>query len=278
MLRILTDTSTLYSIEEGKKLGIDVIPLQVTIQGRHYREFEEIDAKTFYDLIKAGNIPTSSQPAVGEVIDYFEEHRNDEILVLCMADGLSGTYASCEGAKASVHPNDHIHIINTKTLCGPHRYLVELAAKLRDEGKNLAEITAILNEKIESTISFLLPQDFEFLRRGGRCTAVAAKLGGLLKLQPVMMQVNDGKQLGKFATGRSFDLAVKTILNHLVEKKINVQHKIYVSHGFAQAQAERIIERIKAVIPQADVEMLLLSCAFLTQGGPECIAIQTIEK
>lgn len=278
MIRILTDTSPLYTIEEGKKLGIDVLPLQVSISGKHYREFEEIDSKTFYDLIKAGNIPSSSQPAVGETIEYFEKHSEDEILVLCMADGLSGTYASTEGAKSAVHPNEHIHVINTKTLCGPHRYLVQLAVKLRDEGKTLNEIKQTLQEKIETSISFLLPQDFEFLRRGGRCTAVAAKLGGLFKLQPVMQQVNEGRQLEKFAMGRSFDLAIKSVIKFMKENGIDGRHKIDISHGYAEEQAKKIVEKIKADIQDADVEMHVLSCAFLTQGGPECIAIQMIEK
>lgn len=278
MIRIVTDTSALYNQKEGKEIGVDVMPLQVTIQDKHYREFEEIDAKTFYDLIKAGNVPSSSQPAVGEFMEYFESHKEDEILVLCMADGLSGTYASTMGAKDSVQPNDNIHILNTQTLCGPHRYLVQLAVKMRDEGKSLEEIIAVLESHIDTNISFLLPQDFDFLRRGGRCTAVAAKLGGLFKLQPVVMQTKDGRQLEKFTMGRSFDIAIKSIINYLKEHNIDETFKIFVSHGFAEKQALTVVDKIKATISNVDVEVHLLSCAFLTQGGPNCIAIQAMIK
>ncbi len=54
MIRLISDSSTLYSIEEGKALPCDITPLCVTINGKTYREFEEIDAETFLGLIKAG--------------------------------------------------------------------------------------------------------------------------------------------------------------------------------------------------------------------------------
>ena len=69
MIRLISDSSTLYSIEEGKALPCDITPLCVTINGKTYREFEEIDAETFLGLIKAGYIPSSSQPSMGELIE-----------------------------------------------------------------------------------------------------------------------------------------------------------------------------------------------------------------
>ena len=92
MIRLISDSSTLYSIEEGKALPCDITPLCVTINGKTYREFEEINAETFLGLIKAGYIPSSSQPSMGELVELFEKYPDDEILVISMADGLSGTY------------------------------------------------------------------------------------------------------------------------------------------------------------------------------------------
>ncbi len=278
MFKILTDSSALYTVEEGKALGLDVLPLVVTIQGKSYVEFTEMDSKTFYDLIKAGNIPTSSQPAVGGVIDYYEAHKEEGILVISMADGLSGTYASAAGAKEGIENNENIHVVNTQTLCGPHRYLVNLALSLRAEGKSLLEVKEVLLEKIQTNVSFLLPQDFEFLRRGGRVTKLAATLGGLFKLVPVVTQTPDGKRLDKFTTGRSFDMAIKAVVNNLKERGYNSSHLFYVSHGFCEGQAEKVKTLIEKTIENARVEILLLSPAFLTQGGPECVAIQAIKE
>lgn len=280
MIRILTDSSALFSIQEGHAAGIDVVPLQISVQGKSYREYEEINARQLYDLILAGHQPTSSLPSLGEVMQYFNSHPNEEILVLCMADGLSGTYASIAAMADTLNleRSEKIHVLNTKTLCGPHRRLVELAVKLRQEGKTLTEIKTAIEEKIETTVSFLLPQDFEFLRRGGRCTAAASKLGSLFKLQPVMIQSNEGRQLDKFALKRSFDLAVKAVINHFEEIGIGKRHRIYISHAFAKEQAEKTAAKLKSKIEAADVVLLELSCVFITQGGPGCIAIQAIQE
>lgn len=277
MIRLISDSSTLYSIEEGKALPCDITPLCVTINGKTYREFEEIDAETFLGLIKAGYIPSSSQPSMGELVELFEKYPDDEILVISMADGLSGTYQTAEAARQHAKHPERIHVVNSQTLCGPHRYLVDLAARLIRDGYQVEEILETLQNKIATSLSFLLPQDFSYLKRGGRCTPVAAAMGGLLKLQPIMIQSEEGRRLEKFGVGRSFDAAVKSILNKLEEHVQNARAQISVSHAFSKEQAEKILTKIKDRFPNAECVMYDLSCAFITQGGPRCIAIQSIE-
>ena len=132
LMKIFTDTSTLYSPQEAEKLGFKVLPLTVSVNGKTYKEFEEISPEDFLKEVQGGHTPTSSQPSVGMVMEAYEAC-DDEILVISMADGLSGTYQSAVGAKNSLDNNERIHVINTKTLCGPHRYLLERALELREE-------------------------------------------------------------------------------------------------------------------------------------------------
>ena len=238
MIRLISDSSTLYSIEEGKALPCDITPLCVTINGKTYREFEEIDAETFLGLIKAGYIPSSSQPSMGELIELFEKYPDDEILVISMADGLSGTYQTAEAARQHTEHPERIHVVNSQTLCGPHRYLVDLAARLIRDGRQIEDILETLQNKIATSLSFLLPQDFSYLKRGGRCTPMAAAMGGLLKLQPIMIQAEEGRRLEKFGVGRSFDAAVKSVLGKLDEHVRNARVQISVSHAFSKEQAE----------------------------------------
>ena len=277
MIRLISDSSTLYSIEEGKALPCDITPLCVTINGKTYREFEEIDAETFLGLIKAGYIPSSSQPSMGELVELFEKYPEDEILVISMADGLSGTYQTAEAARQHTEHPERIHVVNSQTLCGPHRYLVDLAARLIRDGRQIEDILETLQNKIATSLSFLLPQDFSYLKRGGRCTPMAAAMGGLLKLQPIMIQAEEGRRLEKFGVGRSFDAAVKSVLGKLEEHVRNARVQISVSHAFSKEQAEKVLARVKERFPEAECVLYDLSCAFITQGGPRCIAIQSIE-
>jgi len=277
MVRIITDSSTLYTVEEGKKMGVDVLPLCVSIGDLEGRDLQ-IDMDEFYGQIANGNHPISSQPPIGEVMEAFEKYPEDEIINISMADGLSGTYQAACGAKASVDNCDNVTVVNSKTLCGPHRYMVEKAQKMKEAGKTAKEIIEWLEYASEHQKSFLIPQDFDFLRRGGRLTPMAAAFASVLHLKPIMTQTEDGCRLDKYGVKRSFKLAVKSVVDHMKEKGIDARHIIYVSHARAEEDAKKAIAMIKEHFADVEVKMLELGAAFVTQGGPQCVAIQYIEK
>ena len=202
----------------------------------------------------------------------------DEIINIAMADGLSGTYQSACGAKASVDNCDNITVVNSKTLCGPHRYMLEKAVQMRDAGKTAKEIIDWLEYAKEHQESFLIPQDFDFLRRGGRLTPMAATFASVLNLRAIMTQTPDGCRLDKFGMKRSMKLAMKAVVDHLEEVKLDARHIVYVSHARAEEDAKKAVAMIKERLADVQVEMLELGAAFVTQGGPQCVAIQYIEK
>ena len=277
MLKIITDSSTLYTVEEAKKLGFESVPLNVSIGDLEGRDLQ-VDMKDFYERIKKGEIPRSSQPSIGEVLDVFEEYSDSEILNISMADGLSGTYQSACGAKEMMENSERITVFNTKTLCGPHRYMVERAQEMKEAGKSLEEILAWLEDIAECTESFLIPQDFSFLKRGGRLTPVAATLGSVLKLKPIMTLTEDCRKLDKFAIKRTMKSAVNAIIDHMKEKGVDERYKFYVVHADALEDAKGIVANLKEIFGNIDIELHDLSPVFVTQGGPQCIAIQYIEK
>ena len=257
-------------------MGIEVLPLCVNIDDMEGRDLQ-VDMDEFYGRIEAGGIPKSSQPPIGEVMDAYEKYPEAEIINISMADGLSGTYQTACGAKEMVDNNERITVINSKTLCGPHRYMVEKAQQMKEAGKTAKEIIAWLEKVVESHESFLIPQDFAFLRRGGRLTPVAAAFGSVLKLKPIMTQTQDGKKLDKYGVKRSMKHAVAAVIEHLKEKKLDARHIIYVSHARAEEDAKKVIAQLKEHF-DAEIQLLELGAAFVTQGGPKCIAIQYIEK
>lgn len=275
MIKLITDTASLFTPEEAKSLGFISNPLIININGKSYEEFTQLNDKQLLEEIKKGHLPTSSQPSLGKIMDAIEENINDDIILLSMADGLSGTYQTCLSA-ANHFENAKVHVINSKTLCGPQKYLVEMILESIKNNDNIDTILKMIHEKIDSIESFLLPNDFNYLKRGGRCTPIAAALGGLLKLQPVVKQTADGKRLDKFATSRSFDLAIKKIISHY-EGKLD-KHIIYISHAFASENAEKAKKMFEDKFKNIEINILELSCAFITQGGPGCLAIQSIKK
>lgn len=74
MIRIVSDSSTLYSSSEAEAAGFSLAPLSVSVAGENYREFDEISTEELVALIRQGNMPVSSQPAIGEVLAIFEAY------------------------------------------------------------------------------------------------------------------------------------------------------------------------------------------------------------
>ena len=277
MVRIVSDTSTLYSSAEARKAGFAVSPLSVAIAGKSYREFAEISSDQFVCIIDQGHMPTSSQPAIGEVTALYEEFAGDQILNIAMAHGLSGTCQSAAAAAELCENCADITVLNSRTLCGPHRYLVEQAVKMAHAGATLEELLAWLNQRMDTAKSYLIPADFDYLRRGGRLSPLVSHVGKLVGLSPVMTQTEDGTRLTVASIKRGFRHAVKYCVEYLVKQGIGKGWKVNISHAAAPDQADQALAALKAAMPAALFEIVPLSPAFITQGGPGCMAIQYVE-
>lgn len=276
-MKIIAETTTLYSPKDGKKHGLTIIPSCTIINGEVYRDFEDIDSEEFINKIAEGAVPTTSQPAVGEIIDVFEES-DEEILFLPIGDGLSGTYQTAVGAKNCMEKNGHIHILDTKTLAGPQRYLVQKALELREKGYTIEKIKEELVHRIESSVSFVIPKDFEFLRRSGRLTSVAAKVATMIKIVPVLTQTEDKKRITLFSVKRSKRKAVDALINHLKEIGVNENYFVTVSHAGDKEEAQSICAKLKEHFTGAVPEIFKLPPSLITHGGPGCIVIQAIRR
>ena len=277
MVRIISDTSTLYSTRQARDAGFAVSPLAVTIAGKNYREFDEISSEEFVAIIGQGHMPTSSQPAIGEVTALYEEFAGEQILNISMAQGLSGTYQSAAAAAMLCENADDITVLNSRTLCGPHRYLVEGAVELAKKGETLENLLTWLNERMDSAKSYLIPADFDYLRRGGRLSPLVSHVGKLAGLSPVMTQTEDGTRLTVAGIRRGLKHAVKYVVDALVKAGIGSGWKVYISHAAAPERADMALEMLKAAMPGAAFEIVPLSPAFITQGGPKCMAIQYVK-
>jgi len=278
MVRIVADTSTLYSTSQAREAGFAVSPLSVTIAGSSYREFDEISSEKFVSIINEGNMPTSSQPAVGEVVSLYEEYASDEILNIAMADGLSGTYNSAVAAAELCENRDKITVLNSKTLCGPHRYMVEQAVKLAREGLGRSEIVERMKALMSTEKSYLMPADFGYLRRGGRLSPLVSLVGQAAHLAPIMTTTEDARQLTVAGVRRSFQQAIRQVAKSLAERGVGRDWRVYITHAAAPEKAAQAKEILLSLIPDAIYEIHPLSPAFITQGGPRCVAVQVIHN
>ena len=277
-MKIIADSSCLFSPEEGKQQGVTIVPVGVIIDGKAYKDYEEIQSAELLTLLNQGVVPTTSQPTVGDVIQAYEETEDEEILVLPIGDGLSGAYQNAHTAKNALETTKSIEIMDTKTLAGAHHYIVQKAIQLKEKGLSLENIKKELQESIEHSFSYVIPFDFQFLKRCGRLTPIAANLGGLMKIVPVLTLTEDRRKIEIHTVKRTVKKAIDNVIQTLKEKGVNEEYMISVCHVGVQEKANEILQQLKDTFHNATYELLELSPSLMLHGGPGCILVHATKK
>lgn len=276
-MKIIADTATLLPPGEKTTDGLTIIPVSVAINGHTYRDYSDISSAEFLEQIQHGGIPTSSQPSFGDLLEVMEE-ADEDLLVLTVADGLSGGFQSALSARnLSKHP-ERIHIMDSKSLGGPLRYLAQKAVILKKKGLSICQVKDQLQSCIDSSISYVIPEDFDFLKRSGRLTSFTAKVGSALKLLPILTQTEDRKRICPVGIRRGWKSAVNAVLQQIETRNIGADHLISICHAGVPQRAQQVLRQVHERFASTEIEMLELSPALIAHGGPGCIVIQSIHK
>lgn len=197
---IMTDTNSGISVEEGRSMGIYVIPMPVLIDGKVHYEGVDISQEEFYGAMIAGKAVSTTQPSPGDVLalwdDILESH--EALVYLPMSSGLS---TSCHTALALAQDYDgRVQVADNHSISVPLRYAVTDALELARAGWGAAEIKAALEGAAQGTIIYIGVDTLEYLKRGGRITPAAAAMGSILQIKP-LLQIR-GERLDAFAKVR----------------------------------------------------------------------------
>jgi len=218
-MEIVTDSGTDLGMspEQLESLGIHVIPLVVTLEGKSYREGVDIEPKAFYELLTAANdLPTTSQPSAGDFAEVYEQiaGRGSEILSIHISSGLSGTYDSAQ-AGARLVPDAKITHVDTKTLSAGSGWQVEAAARAARAGWAKERILALIESISAATESLYTLRELKYLIHGGRISHMKGLIASLLNIKPIIgVEKVDGTyiQLGQ---ARTFGKAVQKVVEHV---------------------------------------------------------------
>lgn len=187
-IAIVTDSTAYIPEEVRKRHGIHMIPLSVIFGDESYREEIDMTAESFWEEIKRQKeLPTTSQPPVGEFVELFESlsKEYDAVISIHLSSGISGTY---NGAVTAGQMVDSIKVYpyDSEISCMAQGFYAIEAAKMAKEGKKPEEIIARLDEIKKSMDAYFMVDDLSHLQRGGRLTGAQALIGNLLQLKPLL--------------------------------------------------------------------------------------------
>ena len=266
-IHIVTD-STAYIDQQWLKdyPFVHVVPLTVHFPDLVMEdriENNDVFIKKLEELEELNKIPGTSQPSPGRFVEVFAPlvEKGHEIVVITISSGLSGTYQSALNA-AQVVGKDKISVIDSRTTAAAQKILVEYAASASLEGASREDLVSFLEDKKKLIKLYLLPDNLEYLRRGGRIGKAQAILGTLLNIKPIL-QINEEGIIDVFDKVRTRKKAFKRIAEEIPENAV----RAVVAHF----KGEKYISEFKSIVEErvsCEVELYEAGPVIGTHGGP----------
>lgn len=195
-INILTDSTSYINESLLNELGINIVSLNVAFSDVTFKE-TDIKNETFYDMMKAKGIPLSSQPSVGDLYEKMKEltSNGDSLVCVFISSEMSGTYSSALMVKDMIleeNSEAKIEVLDSKSNCMQLGFAAVVAARAAKEGKSLKDVKKIAEENILKSRFIFIPDNLEYLKKGGRIGGASALLGDLFKIIPILT-VKNGK-------------------------------------------------------------------------------------
>ncbi len=271
MIRILTDSTSDILPEEGKKMGVEIIPLNVTFEnGVTYKDGIELTHDEFYvKLEKCKELPVTSQPSPEQFLEKFNDAKNsgDDVIAIVISANLSGTFQSATIA-AEECGYDRIFIVDSGTVTMGINLLVKLALQLRDKNLSTEEIVKILNEEKDKIRILAVVNELKYLQKGGRLSKAAAFAGGILGIKPIIVCKNGTiKAAGK---ARKMAEAVEMLFK-LAEQEggIDKTKDIVAAYGADKTFVEDILNSLSENLGIKNIECRNIGTVVGTHVGPK---------
>lgn len=267
MVRIITDSTSDITPQQAKELCVDVVPLKVTFGNRDYIDKITITNSEFYEkLTNTDELPVTTLVSPGQFEEVFARYPDDDIVGIFISAKLSGTYSSACVAKGELSPQS-IAVIDSKTVTCGIRLLVEMACKLRDEGKSATEIEMRISELSKKVELCAIVDTLKYLVKGGRLSAVSGVLGTALNIKPILV-VTDGivKNIGK---QRGNANAVQFIVNYS-NGRMDTSLPTMLAYTIKSSRVEPLRDALGLC---ADVAVCEIGSVVGTHAGPGVVGI-----
>ncbi|KYZ74742.1 fatty acid-binding protein DegV [Anaerosporomusa subterranea] len=255
-------------LEEHKNLH--VVPLAVMLGHRQWRE-DQIDNTDLFSLIReTGEFPKTSQPAPGEFIRIFEPiiGAGDDIVVITLSSGLSGTVQSAQTAAQSIDPK-RIRVVDSGTTAIGMVRMAQQALLMAAAGKSAVDIANRMERVSQATHTLFVPATLEYLHKGGRIGGAAALLGTILQIRPVLY-LNSGK-VAVLDKVRTWTKAINRIVEEV--KQHNNPEYIGIVHLDAPEEAEKLQLKLQEVYPADLISVSTGGAVLSSHLGPGLVGV-----
>lgn len=282
MLKLFTDTDTDITPKIAAEYGASLISMPYSVDAKTiypYVDFEEFNSGEFYDMLRKGVLPTTSAISKERYIEYFEPDfaAGNDILYVHFSRAMTITFNAMDEAIAELkakYPGVRFEEIDTKGITTISYTIVREAFDLIKAGKTLDEVLEWAKTEVDHYAMYFFADDLKFFRRSGRVSGLAATMGTLIGIRPIIYMSPEGKMVscGK-ETGR-----IKA-MDHLVNKVLEIgddvkNHRFVIGHTDALPLAEQVGARLKEKLgDDLDIDYMVVNPTAGSHSGPNGVGV-----
>lgn len=248
MYTIFTDSDTDLTLKEANEIGYRLISMPYSYNGKTifpYEDYEEFDSKTYYDMLRAGTLPTTSAIGKEKYISYFEPEfaAGKDILYVHFSRAMSMTFGNMDEAVAELkakYPERKFYELDTKGITAQSLCIVYEVGDMYRAGKSPEEILEWAETEIYNFSLYFFSEDLKFFHKSGRVSGLAAAMGTLIGVRPIITMNAEGKMVA-IGNARGRKKAVETLLQYIEEKGDHIEdHRILIPNTGAPELAEEV--------------------------------------
>ena len=272
MINILTDSTADIPQDLCKAFHIETIPMNIQLNGRVYKDGEEIEPAVLFDTVSTtGQCPTTSAPSPGDFIKFF--NRDSQSIYIGVSSKLSTTFRNAQLAVSEL-PGQVIDLIDSKSISSGYGQVVLQAAKWRDEGMGFKELGIRIRQLIKKTRGVFILDTLDYIYHGGRCSAIEHFFSSVLKIRPFLSILPNGT-LGVLQKVRgSREKAINALLSFFKDQLANFNiPEIILTHLNCDDEAAYLVDEINAMGKPVRINAAKVGCVLATHSGPKPIGI-----
>jgi DegV family protein with EDD domain len=275
---VVTDSTAYIPKEIREQLHIHMIPLSVIFGNEAYEEENEISATEFFEEVKTRDLPTTSQPPVGEFVELYKKLSTeyDAVISIHLSSGISGTFQGAIAA-ADMAENIKVFAFDSEISCMVQGFYVLETAELALAGKSPEEIMIRLNEMKETTNAYFMVDDLAHLQRGGRLSSAQAFIGSLLQVKPLLHFVD--KKIIPFEKIRTRKKAMKRVAELLGEAvKSGEPYRAVIIQANREAEANEWKHELEREFPNVEFMISYFGPVIGTHLGEGSMGLGWVKK
>ena len=279
---VVTDTTAYLPGELVDRLGIALVPLYVNFGSeRTERESDITDYHGYFEELRgAEELPTTSQPSVGDFATAYEPllARGSDVVSIHISARLSGTADSARQAAEQLEREgkggERVRVIDSETGAGGLGMLVLVCAAAAKAGLDLDAIEARVNEARDDLKIWFALDTLEFLKRGGRIGAAGAWIGSTLRVKPILTM--ESGELKPVERVRTSTRAFERLVDYARQRHESGADGWVVQHVSASDQAAELTDRCREVFGCDPLFIGELGPVLSTHTGPGLLGVGSI--